>query len=107
MRHVHTAPLPLCLFVCVCVCLCVGGLPGPGLHATCARATPCARAHHVRRPPSSCAPGGPDWLDHPFVDKVLEVTSSGIIMTSGQHPPPGGCLRLRWGVSLLAGWLVG
>lgn len=39
--------------------------------------------------------GGPDYLDHPFVDKVLEVTSSGIIMTSaiGNDGPTYGTMN--------------
>lgn len=59
-------------------------------------------------------PGGPDYLDLPFVEKVAEITSSGIIMVSaiGNDGPlygtlnnPGGWLQLgggdsRFGVTL-------
>jgi membrane-bound transcription factor site-1 protease len=39
--------------------------------------------------------GGPDYLDMPFVDKVMEVTSSGIIMTSaiGNDGPTYGTMN--------------
>ncbi|KAF5829056.1 membrane-bound transcription factor site-1 protease [Dunaliella salina] len=39
--------------------------------------------------------GGPDFLDHPFVDKVLEVTSNGIMMVSaiGNDGPLFGTLN--------------
>eukprot|EP00798_Chlamydomonas_sp_ICE-L_P014467 gene14467-20483_t len=39
--------------------------------------------------------GGPDFLDHPFVDKILEVTSNGIIMISaiGNDGPHYGTLN--------------
>eukprot|EP00884_Botryococcus_braunii_P003885 jgi/Botrbrau1/13498/Bobra.0082s0091.1 len=39
--------------------------------------------------------GGPDYLDHPFVDKVLEITSSGILMVSaiGNDGPLYGTLN--------------
>lgn len=39
--------------------------------------------------------GGPDFLDEPFVDKILEVTSSGIIMVSaiGNDGPLFGTLN--------------
>jgi membrane-bound transcription factor site-1 protease len=39
--------------------------------------------------------GGPDFMDHPFVDKVLEITSKGIIMTSaiGNDGPLYGTLN--------------
>lgn len=43
----------------------------------------------------SCLPGGPDYLDLPFVDKVAEITSSGIIMVSaiGNDGPLYGTLN--------------
>lgn len=39
--------------------------------------------------------GGPDFLDHPFVDKVLEITSHGIVMVSaiGNDGPLYGTLN--------------
>ena len=39
--------------------------------------------------------GGPDYLDKPFVDKVLEVTSSGILLVSaiGNDGPLWGTLN--------------
>lgn len=40
-------------------------------------------------------PGGPDYLDEPFVDKVAEITSAGIIMVSaiGNDGPLYGTLN--------------
>ena len=53
-----------------------------------------AGGHRLHRAPNPTA-GGPDYLDAPFVDKVLEITSSGIIMVSaiGNDGPLYGTLN--------------
>ena len=56
-------------------------------------------SHHYNQqhpqPPSTPAAGGPDYLDLPFVEKVAEITSSGIIMVSaiGNDGPLYGTLN--------------
>lgn len=58
---------------------------------------------HGCAPRLSCFPGGPDYLDLPFVEKVAEITSSGIIMVSaiGNDGPLYGTLNNP------GGWLLG
>lgn len=55
---------------------------------------------HTRSPctfflSSPTSPGGPDYLDEPFVEKVLEITSNGILMVSaiGNDGPLYGTLN--------------
>ena len=87
---------------------CCPGLLSCGRGAPAALPLPLASLARIRAsaapPPAPCHPaargpappaGGPDYLDQPFVEKVAEITSAGIIMVSaiGNDGPLYGTLN--------------